>query len=333
MKLYSFLVVFFLVYSLTTATDDDVIGCGGFIKSNTEINYKIIKVKLVTKDGGAVKYVAEASPVNGYYMIPIYNKGEYVLQVAPPPGWSFEPSQVEINVDGVNDQCSKNQDISFHFKGFGLSGKVATEGDAKNQGPAGVKLNLLSNKNLVIDSAVTSQGGSYYFSNIMPGNYKIEVADQQSIGFYFKTKKVNVELSKENWFAKDNIVVSGYTLEGQVTASDKKQPVRDVQVDLLVVERGTNNFNKVSTKKSDQNGRFLFENVPYGKYRLTASLIQSNGAIEYHFLPEQLDADLTQHQNVKLEQGSFLLNAVTIKSKVLASEQVTFFKFLEFVLD
>ncbi len=66
----------------------DVIGCGGFIKSNTEINYKIIKVKLLTKDG-AVKYLSEASPVNGYYMIPVYNKGEYILQVNPPPGWSF----------------------------------------------------------------------------------------------------------------------------------------------------------------------------------------------------------------------------------------------------
>jgi hypothetical protein len=67
---------------------NEVIGCGGFIKSNTEINYKIIKVKLITKDG-AIKYTTEASPVNGYYMIPVYNKGEYVLQVNPPPGWSF----------------------------------------------------------------------------------------------------------------------------------------------------------------------------------------------------------------------------------------------------
>lgn len=71
-----------------TSATNEVIGCGGFIKSNTEINYKIIKVKLLTKDG-AVKYTTEASPVNGYYMIPIYNKGDYVLQVNPPLGWSF----------------------------------------------------------------------------------------------------------------------------------------------------------------------------------------------------------------------------------------------------
>lgn len=74
--------------STQLAESNDIIGCGGFIKSNTEINFKIIKVKLLTKDG-AVKYTTEASPVNGYYMIPIYSKGEYVLQVNPPPGWSF----------------------------------------------------------------------------------------------------------------------------------------------------------------------------------------------------------------------------------------------------
>lgn len=112
-----------LVIATQTTRANDVIGCGGFIKSNTEINFKIIKVKLLTKDG-AVKYTTEASPVNGYYMIPIYNKGEYVLQVNPPPGWSFEPNQVVINVDGQSDPCSKNEDINFFFKGFGLSGKV-----------------------------------------------------------------------------------------------------------------------------------------------------------------------------------------------------------------
>jgi hypothetical protein len=67
---------------------NEVIGCGGYVRSNTEINFKIIKVKLLTKEG-IVKYTTESSPVNGYYMIPIYTKGEYVLQVNPPPGWSF----------------------------------------------------------------------------------------------------------------------------------------------------------------------------------------------------------------------------------------------------
>ncbi len=70
----------------------------------------------------------------------------------------IEPNQVSINVDGLSDPCSKNEDINFHFKGFGLSGRVVTQGDSKNTGPTGIKLNLLSNNN-VIDSTLSSADG------------------------------------------------------------------------------------------------------------------------------------------------------------------------------
>jgi hypothetical protein len=89
-QFYLILVAFVLFESFlfSYGNENDVIGCGGFIKSDTEINYKTIKIKLLTKDR-VTKYTTEASPVNGYYMIPIYDKDEYILQVNPPPGWSF----------------------------------------------------------------------------------------------------------------------------------------------------------------------------------------------------------------------------------------------------
>ena len=57
-------------------------------------------------------------------MIPVYERGEYMLKLLPPPGWSFEPSQIELNVDGETDPCTLNQDLNFVFKGFGLAGRV-----------------------------------------------------------------------------------------------------------------------------------------------------------------------------------------------------------------
>ena len=146
----------------------------------------------MTKDK-IVKYTTEASPVNGYYMIPVYTKGEYILQVNPPPGWSFEPTEIAINVDGETDACAKNEDINFFFKGFGLSGKVVTNGDARMNGPAGVKLNLVSD-NKVIDSTVSAADGTYYFSNAMPGAYQIE-AQHESIQFL----TVSVYREKKRW--------------------------------------------------------------------------------------------------------------------------------------
>ena len=114
-------------------------------------------------------------------MIPVYTKGEYILQVNPPPGWSFEPNEIPINVDGETDACSRNQDTNFFFKGFGLSGKVVTHGDIRMNGPSGIKLNLISN-NEVVDSTLSGSDGNYYFSNVMPGAYSIK-AEHDSFKF------------------------------------------------------------------------------------------------------------------------------------------------------
>lgn len=35
-----------------------------------------------------------------------------------------EPMSVELNVDGVNDDCSKGKDINFIFQGFIVTGQV-----------------------------------------------------------------------------------------------------------------------------------------------------------------------------------------------------------------
>jgi hypothetical protein len=46
--LFNLLSILFILNKLKLeANANEVIGCGGFIKSNTEINYKIIKVKFL----------------------------------------------------------------------------------------------------------------------------------------------------------------------------------------------------------------------------------------------------------------------------------------------
>lgn len=45
-------------------------------------------MKLYTVQG-SIKYQTDCAPNNGYYLIPLYDKGDFVLQVEPPPGWSF----------------------------------------------------------------------------------------------------------------------------------------------------------------------------------------------------------------------------------------------------
>ncbi|XP_030664615.1 nodal modulator 3-like [Nomascus leucogenys] len=68
--------------------EDIVVGCGGFVKSDVEINYSLIEIKLYTKHG-TLKYQTDCAPNNGYFMIPLYDKGDFILKIEPPLGWSF----------------------------------------------------------------------------------------------------------------------------------------------------------------------------------------------------------------------------------------------------
>lgn len=48
----------------------------------------ILKIRLFTPEGH-LKYETDCAPNNGYYMIPVYSKGTYLLRVDPPAGWEF----------------------------------------------------------------------------------------------------------------------------------------------------------------------------------------------------------------------------------------------------
>ena len=79
-----------------------VLGCGGFIKASRSIDFSRINVALYSR-AGALKYETDCAPNNGYFFIPVYEKGEYVIKVAPPLGWKFSPSEVAIDINGVSD--------------------------------------------------------------------------------------------------------------------------------------------------------------------------------------------------------------------------------------
>jgi len=63
-------------------------GLSGAIRMSSNQTLLSFQVNLYTKQG-TLKYQTDCAPINGYYMVPVYDKGEYVLKVNPPPGWTF----------------------------------------------------------------------------------------------------------------------------------------------------------------------------------------------------------------------------------------------------
>ncbi|KAJ7534510.1 hypothetical protein O6H91_13G097300 [Diphasiastrum complanatum] len=280
-----------LLFQIAMASADSIQGCGGFVEasatlaklrklSDPKLDYSQMTVELQTLDG-LVKDQTQCAP-NGYYFLPVYDKGTFLIKIKGPSGWSFDPEQVIAVVD--QNGCNGNEDINFHYTGFTLSGRVAGAvggPSCKNvgQGPAGVDVTLtpagddVPSANKI--SVKTVAGGTFEFGNLLTGKYKID-AFHSKLNVTIKGAP-EVELGWGNVVLDDILFVSGYTVEGTVVSQGN--PVLGVQVYLhstdvsnVYCPQGPGNSPRSETAvchvNSDADGRFKFWNIPCGVYTL-----------------------------------------------------------------
>ncbi|XP_003371400.1 insulin protein enhancer protein ISL-1 [Trichinella spiralis] len=157
---------------------------------------------------GNMKYQTTCAPTNGYYLIPVYVKGNYKLKLSAPEGWNFAPDHVNLNIDGLTDPCSKHEDINFLFLGFSVTGKVKVLNS-----PAEITdctVSLMNSAKEVIESTQVNYG-VFEFSPVLPGNYTVVVSEE---GFCIKNS-ISFTLSDSNLALKEPIEIQGFL----VTAS------------------------------------------------------------------------------------------------------------------
>ncbi|XP_059130343.1 BOS complex subunit NOMO1 isoform X3 [Peromyscus eremicus] len=290
-------------------SEDIVVGCGGFVKSDVEINYSLIEIKLYTKHG-TLKYQTDCAPNNGYFMIPLYDKGDFILKIEPPLGWSFEPTSVELHVDGVSDICTKGGDVNFVFTGFSVNGKVLSKGQPL--GPAGVQVSLRSTgTDTKIQSTVTQPGGKFAFFKVLPGDYEI-LATHPTWALTEASTTVRVTNSNAN--AAGPLVVAGYNVSGSVRSDG--EPMKGVKFLLfssLVSKEDVLgcNVSPVSGFQppdeslvylcyavSKEDGSFSFYSLPSGGY--TVVPFYRGERITFDVAPSRLDFTV-EHDSLRIE--------------------------------
>ncbi|KAF8394679.1 hypothetical protein HHK36_020896 [Tetracentron sinense] len=272
---------------VTSAAADSIQGCGGFVEASAsliksrkptdaKLDYSHITVELRTVDG-LVKDRTQCAP-NGYYFIPVYDKGSFVINIRGPEGWSWDPDKVPVVVDHTG--CNRNQDINFQFTGFTISGRVlgAVGGEScslKDGGPSDMKVDLLSPTDDLISSVSTSSVGSYSFTNIIPGKYKLR-ASHADLKVQVRGS-AEVDMGFGNDVVNDIFFAPGYNIHGFVVAQGN--PILGVHFylfsdDVLEVDCPQGSGNAPWQRKalchavSDADGKFTFNSIPCGVYEL-----------------------------------------------------------------
>ncbi|KAF6716052.1 Nodal modulator 1 [Oryzias melastigma] len=291
------------------SSEDIVVACGGFVKSDVEINYSLIEIKLYTKQG-SLKYQTDCAPINGYFMIPLYDKGDFVLKIEPPLGWSFEPTSVELHVDGVNDICTKEEDINFVFTGFSVSGAVLSSGHLL--GPAGVEVTLSrAGTEEKLQTVVTQPGGKYTFFKVLPGHYDITASHPS---WTLKQRSTSVHVSTVNAPAAQHLVVAGYDVFGEVRSDG--EPVKDVTFLLYSstvskedvsgcnpspvegADSGDSSLLYLCSAQSRDDGSFIFSSLASGEY--TVVPFYRGERITFDVAPSRMNFKV-EHNSLKLE--------------------------------
>ncbi|KAK1126581.1 hypothetical protein K0M31_004211 [Melipona bicolor] len=311
-----FVLCFYILATYSRA--EDILGCGGFLKSHADIDFAKVQIKLYTK-AGSLKDSTECAPNSGYYFLPLYDKGEYVLKVDPPRGWSFEPTEILLFVDGTTDACSQGKDINFTFKGFGITGKVTSLG--LDSGPKGVTVSLYkeSNVQVPVDTTVTTEGGIFYFTPIQPGQYVL-VASHPT--WMLKTDTVKVTVQEGNTELPDgSLVIYGYDVSGRVTSEE--EAVSGVTFALFGngVARNcatTPISEDLESKKplchvvSDKSGKFVFPSLSPGEYKLVP--YYAGAQTKFDVQPPELSFKVN-HSSIVLRQG-FKVTGFTVNGIV-----------------
>ncbi|RMC17742.1 hypothetical protein DUI87_05407 [Hirundo rustica rustica] len=290
-----------LCCAVARGSEDIVVGCGGFVKSDVEINYSLIEIKLYTKHG-TLKYQTDCAPNNGYFMIPLYDK--FHRSSLP------EPTSVDIHVDGINDICTKGGDINFVFTGFSVNGKVLSKG--QTLGPAGVQVVLRNaGSDLNIQATITQPGGKFAFFKVLPGEYEIFASHPT---WMLKESKTVVRVTSSNAYAASPLVVAGYNVSGSVRSDG--EPMKGVMFLLFsssvskedVVgcnispvdgfQSRDESLSYLCNVVSKEDGSFSFLSLPSGKY--TVIPFYRGERITFDVAPSRLDF-LVEHDSLQIE--------------------------------
>eukprot|EP01147_Barroeca_monosierra_P002034 gene2034-5107_t len=276
--------------------EQDVIGCGGAVISPVSLDYTSIEVILFNEELKEIQRT-ECAPHNGYFFLPMEQKGYFTFEISAPPGWNFEPQQISINFNGESDDCSQGKDINFEFVGFDISGQVVVAG--ADTGPLGVNIALFKHaEDDTSDPIGKPLKTNLTNSNVLPGTYVVRATHSQ---WSFSKEADHITVSQHR-IEPPRLILSGYDVSVQVhdfkengiqgaylaIASEiPRASCNNLEQQIAqILSKTTMNATVWCTQTTDATGAALFNGINPGRHYVSAFVKDPVGA-EYIVSPLQ----------------------------------------------
>ena len=214
-------------------------------------------------------------------------KGEFRVKGVPPGSYILSAHQLdEDNRHMAQQKLEVGNDnidsvvIAF-VKGTTIRGRiVAASAGAISLDQIRIRLEPMSESDIASSAfAQVKQDGSFQITDVLEGNYALRMHGIEQ-GWYVKSARLGaedvlqkgLELEKGSSSGTLEIVLSSASaqLEGAVTEHDK--PVAGAQIRVKPDPETPDNRIRSTSASTDQNGHFIFNTLPPGKYRITAKL-------------------------------------------------------------
>ena len=315
------------------------------VQDGAETGLVGVTVRLLDNSGGAI-LSTKITDASGNYLFDNLRPGIYSVQVALPAGYQFGPQDVAAATDAtdsdvnittgktVNTTLTPGQNDLTWDAGVVPLASIGdfvwrdndSNGvqDAGEPGVGGVTVRLLDSTNAIISTTTTSAAGNYSFTNLPPGDYRIEVV--LPTGYSFSPQDAAAATD-----AADSDV---NTTTGRAVTTTLIPDEDDMTWDAGLIPLGSigdtvwldSNHNGVQdggeagipnvtvtlewptgviqTTVTDSNGHYLFDNLPQGTYTVTVDLTTLPPGLEQTY---DLDGVLDSSSTLTIAPGEDLL--------------------------
>ncbi|WP_373319408.1 SdrD B-like domain-containing protein, partial [Staphylococcus americanisciuri] len=256
----------------------------------------IADVTVVLKDDQGREIARTTTDENGKYLFDNLDEGRYTVEFGTPDG--YVPTQVDQGGDDATDsdglkvevdlrQDDLTIDSGFHKKPVKLGDYVWEDTnrdgiqDPDEKGISGVTVILKDDQGNEIGRTTTDENGGYVFEDLEPGDYTVEFEtpegyrpttpnagtddEKDSDGQVVKVKLDKDDMSIDSGFYKvPKLKLGDYVWED--TNKDGIQDANEKGIADVTVVLKNEQGEEVARTTTDENGKYLFDNLDEGKY-------------------------------------------------------------------